>query len=69
MKTLETLPFAKGAAPMISDETQGIAKHTELIVCRAENNIYEFPTGRQLDTEEIDVLLDLEQWEKVLSEW
>jgi hypothetical protein len=69
MKALETLPFTKGAAPMISDEPQGIAKHAELIVCQAEDNIYEFPTGRPLDTEEIKVLLDLERCEKVLNEW
>ena len=31
---------------MISDELQGIVKHTELIACQAEDNIYEFPTGR-----------------------
>ena len=54
---------------MISDELPGTVKQAKLMVCQAEANIYEFPNGRQLDTEEINVLLDLERWEKVLGEW
>jgi hypothetical protein len=65
-----TLPqITTGAAPMITDELQDIVKHAELKVCQTNANIYEFPTGRQLDTDEINVLRDLERWEQVLSEW
>ena len=44
-------------------------KLTEVVLEPMEDNIYLFPTGRQLDNQEVEALLELEKWEQVLSEW
>ncbi|MCZ6831614.1 MAG: hypothetical protein O7F73_18880 [Gammaproteobacteria bacterium] len=54
---------------MTGDELQAFVKDTEVIFNPTGDNVYEFPTGRKLSTDEVSVLLDLEKWEKVLSEW
>ena len=57
---------------MTGDELQVFVKGTEVIFRRTEDNIFEFPTGRQLGIDEVNALMDLEnvlaELELVLSD-
>ena len=54
---------------MTGEELQAFVKRTEVIFSEIGDNVYEFPGGRQLSTDEVEALHDLEQWEIVLGEW
>ena len=54
---------------MTGTELQALVKSTEVLFIRPEGNIYEFPTGRQLCTGEVNELVDLDKLEKLLIEW
>ena len=49
---------------MTGDELQDFVKTIEVTFKRIQNNVYQFPSGQQLRSDEIDELLD---WERVLS--
>ena len=54
---------------MTGNELQALVKSTEVKFSRPEGNIYEFPTGRQLCTGEVNELIDLDTLEQMLIEW
>ena len=45
---------------MTGDELQIFVKGTEVIFRHVEDNIFEFPSGRKLNSKQIDSLLELE---------
>jgi hypothetical protein len=51
---------------MTVDKLQASVKDAEVIFSPAENNVYEFPSGKELGTGEDCTLNDLE---KALEEW
>ena len=54
---------------MTGKELQVFVRDTEAVFSPIEDNIHSFPSGRQLRADEVEVLVEMERWELVLTEW